>query len=150
LRNLAIATLAILVVLILATQPLPELVLAQALVQFADAELEAAASPGETVTLTTVLILASTSEEAERTFSIDVFDLPNDFEIVIPNPTVTIPRGDQATITVLLTIPDDEIQRIERGRIRARDLDDSAVEANAQLIVNITESTTTLYLPWVE
>jgi hypothetical protein len=145
LRNLAITTLAILVVLILATQPLPELVLAQAepVVQFADTELEVTENPGETVTFLTDLILSNTSDEEERTFSIDVFDLPNDFEVVIPNPTITIPRGDRATITVLITIPDDEIQRIERGRLRARDVDDSNIEANAQLTINITGPTPT-------
>jgi hypothetical protein len=144
LRNLAITTLAILVVLILATQPLPELVLAQAVVRFEQEEYEQTGNPGETVTFSTQLTLTNQSEDAERTFSIDVFDFPNDFEVVIPNPTITLQNNNQPVeVTVLVTIPDDEIQRIERGRIRARDVDDSDIEANAQLTIDITGPTPT-------
>ncbi len=122
LRNLTITTLVILVVLILATQPLPELVRAQA------TPITLTLSPGEDsvkdVDPTTGnndvsfrFTLTNTSGEDDRIFSIDADvtdsegdDRTRDYQTLIEDPSIILDNEESREFTVEFVVPVDEIR----------------------------------------
>lgn len=143
-RNLTVASLAVLLIFLLATQPFPIAVQAQ------DPELvldptrqERSGDPGDTVTFEFTL-RNNTGEEIDA--DVDVLDLPGDYVVVIPTPSFRLASGGTATIEILITIPEDEPATTEVGRLRVRaetQDTDRDVEANAQIEIVVTGPTRT-------
>lgn len=148
LRNLAITTLAILVVLILATQPLPELVLAQPLITLIPVgDTTKDAAPGSEVSFE--FELTNSSGEDDRIFEIDVDDIPSDFQPLIEPPSVVLNNGENVIIEISFLVPDDEIARTQAGTVTAETTLDRGDEPNLRIttseriFINITGPTPT-------
>ncbi len=141
LRNLAIASLAILLVLVVALQPFSFPVLAQVEVQFEPDRLDREERPNQTVEFTFSLI---NNVSQGRTFDISVLDLPANYVVVIPTASLTLAgNGGRADVRILVTIPDNEVRRTVIGRVRARDRDQTQREAFAQIRINVDGPTPT-------
>lgn len=145
LRNLAIATLAILVVLVLATQPVPQLIQAQTALVLLEpiGDTTQSAAPGAEVIFQ--FTLTNTTGENDRTFTLDVDNIPNDFQTLIDPPSIQLDNGQNTTIEVSFVIPDDEIARTQSGVVNAttRLTTNQTASASVRIFINITGPTAT-------